>query len=373
MAAFLLPLPFAQAQSLVIPQIADGGGFQTTLVLTNTSASATTASITFYQETGGGATTNWSPPFLEVSSTQNLSLAAGGTLFLHTPGTAGATTVGWAQIQASSAVVAYAIFTLDVPGRQNQDGTAQAAASATRFLVPFDNTNGFITSVALANPTSASESITVGFQPASGASSQLTPITLPANGHTSFTVPTQFATTTGQKGLLEFYAASGSISILALRFNPTGAFTAAPVYSESGAPIIGGGSGSAGGGSTPLPQFNFIDISATFSANGMTFSGGSVITSNIAVGLSGAGYSIGTIAGLGVGPSFLFGAAFGTVTVTGDTFTLTGVMPGPDSLMTTGSQNYGVTSGSATITLAPNGAPDGNDYGLLYGTVRDNR
>ena len=57
----------------VVPQFVDGGGWQTTLVLANTTASAATASLTFYKETGagGGATEPWTPTFLEGSSTQN--------------------------------------------------------------------------------------------------------------------------------------------------------------------------------------------------------------------------------------------------------------------------------------------------------------
>lgn len=57
----------------VVPQFVDGGGWQTTLVLANTTVSAATASLTFYKETGagGGATEPWTPTFLEGSSTQN--------------------------------------------------------------------------------------------------------------------------------------------------------------------------------------------------------------------------------------------------------------------------------------------------------------
>ena len=152
-------------------------------MLTNISTSTTSASLSFFQDIGGGATQSWTPVFLEVNSTQNLSLAAGGTLFLHTPAVAAATTVGWAQMQVNPSVVAYAIFTLRVPGRQDQDGTSTGAASSTRILVPFDNTKGFVTSVAIANPMNAAESISVGIQPSSGASSLPSPMVLPAHGH----------------------------------------------------------------------------------------------------------------------------------------------------------------------------------------------
>jgi hypothetical protein len=106
--SLFITVTFGQAQTLIIPQIADGANWQTTLVLTNTTASATSASMIFFQEVagGGGATQSWTPTFLEVNSTQNLALPAGGTLFLHTPGTALGLTVGWAQLQPNPAVVA---------------------------------------------------------------------------------------------------------------------------------------------------------------------------------------------------------------------------------------------------------------------------
>jgi len=238
LASLLLAFSWGHAQSLIIPQIADGGGWQTTLVVGNTTSSATTASIGFFQDIGSGATQNWNPPFIEGGSTQNLALPAGGTIFLHTSGTAAATTAGWAQVQSAAGVVAYAIFTQRVPGRTDQDGTSPAAASVTRVLMPYDNTNNFVTSMAIANTTPASESISVGIQPTTGASSQPSPINLPAQGHMAFTVPQQFSTTAGQSGMLEFYVSGGSFSVLALRFNPTGSFTTAPVFPETGPPAI---------------------------------------------------------------------------------------------------------------------------------------
>ena len=159
-------------------------------------------------------------------------------MFLHTPGTAGSLSEGWAQLQAAPAISAYAIFTETVPGRQNQDGTALAAPSVSRMLVPFDNSNGLVSSIAIVNTTSVAESVTVAVQPGSSAAAQLSPITLPANGYVAFTVPQQFSSTASRNGLLEFSTSTGSFSLIALRFNPTGAFTASPVFAESGSPVI---------------------------------------------------------------------------------------------------------------------------------------
>jgi hypothetical protein len=54
----------------------------------------------------------------------------------------------------------------------------------------------------------------------------------------AFHVPQQFTGTVGQSGMLEFYVSGRSFSVLALRFNPTGSFTTAPVFPETGPPAI---------------------------------------------------------------------------------------------------------------------------------------
>ncbi|MBZ5603554.1 MAG: hypothetical protein LAO79_14740 [Acidobacteriia bacterium] len=242
---FLALSAFGQSVISYIPQIADGGGWQTTIVVANTSSSAAFVSLSFRQETTAAATQDWNLAFQEGPN-QSLSLTGGQTRFLHTLATDSATSVGWGEVIASgpgvAGVVAYAIFTQRIPARQDQDGTAAAAAGSARFLVPFDNSGGFITAVAVANPSSTG-SINVNIQLDSGAISHGS-LTLPDQGHAAFVLPDQFPETAGQRGLAEFYVTGAvrgtpSLSMLALRFNASGAFTTAPVYGQSGTPIIG--------------------------------------------------------------------------------------------------------------------------------------
>lgn len=238
LAVFLFGSSLGLAQTTIIPQIADGGGWQTTLVLTNTGTTSATLAMSFFQSTSNGQTESWTPSFLETSSPQSVTLAAASTTFLHTPGTASLLTEGWAQLEASSSVVAYAIFTQTVPGRTNQDGTAPAAAGSGHILAPFDNTSGFVTTMAIANPGASSETVSVSAQPNGATPASLASINLPAGGYMAFTLPQQFPTLGSTNGLLEFYSSSGTFSIIAIRFNPTGGFTASPVYLESGGPVI---------------------------------------------------------------------------------------------------------------------------------------
>jgi len=228
----------AWGQALIIPQVVDGEVWQTTIVVTNTTAATAQASLNFFVETPGNATQPWNLSFLEVSSTQSISLPPGATILLHTPGTAAALSQGWGQVVADTGVVAYATFTKRSVGLPAQVGTSPAIAAASRILVPFDNTLGNVAAMALANTGSAPETLSVSFRTTGGTITQSTLTNVPPQGHIAFTFPQQFAATIGQSGLAEFFTASGTFSILALSFNPAGSLTTAPVYVESGPPII---------------------------------------------------------------------------------------------------------------------------------------
>jgi hypothetical protein len=238
------------AQVQVIPQVADGkdasgGSWASTLVLTNTTASPTTATLAFYS---GGQ--SWTPSFAGVQSTENMSLPAASTLFLQTPGTAPTLTQGWAQLTASSSVVAYVIYTYTTPSQLTSQGTAQAVTSASRILVPFDNTGSLGTELAVVNPSSSEVTISANLKTTDGTVTT-TSLSLPGQGQTAFVMSTQtgFTGTAHQSGLAEFYS-TGSFAIIALQSNtnPTTnvfSFTTAPVYSETGPPIISTGGSTA--------------------------------------------------------------------------------------------------------------------------------
>lgn len=230
----LLPA-FAEVQ--IIPQVADGGGWSTTIVLSNKTTASQSVNLRFNRETSNGATEAWTPTFLESVSLPTFNLAAGSTLFLHTPGTAAAVAQGWGELDAGPGVVGYAIFTFKT--ESTQDGTAPAVTAASRILVPFDNTAGLITAVAMANPNGSDESIQVNIRTSDGTTSTGALPQMPARGHRAFVLPDLFPETSGKRGLAEFYTTSGSFSTIALRFNPRQAFASAPVYPQTGQPIIG--------------------------------------------------------------------------------------------------------------------------------------
>jgi hypothetical protein len=225
------------AQTLIIPDLADGGGWSSVIVLTNTSTVSANASLTFNSDTTGGATQPWNPPFLEVGSTSGLVLVAGSTLYLHTPGTAATITQGWAQLNADAGIVAYAIFTFSQPGHQNEDATSPAVGASTRILMPYHDASGFVTDFAIVNPTGSPASVGVGFRTTDGlVATDVLPV-IPAMGHLTFVLSKQFPEIAGHRGLAEF-TSTGNISALSLRENPTLTDASAPLYFESGPPLI---------------------------------------------------------------------------------------------------------------------------------------
>jgi len=348
----LLSTLSAGAQTLIIPQIADGGGWQTTIVLTNTTTSIAVANLSFFQEGNGGSTSAWSLPLLETVTPSNISLRGGSTLYLHTSASAPVTSVGWAQLQASTGVVGYAIFTLRVPGRQDQDGTAPAAVSAARYLVPFDDSSNFVMGVAIVNPAPVAEAITVSVQADNGQVIQLPPIALPAFGHISFQMPLQFAATGGIRGLAEFYCATGNINVLALRFNPTGAFTAAPVYPQTGTPVIGNTPGA------PSAPFANLVGTVTFQPFGSP-SGQVIFTVTPNAG------NLSFSASVSGGATFINGNAGNN----NQTFSFVGMQPGGLFVAPGLSTPLTVTGGYLNFTITPTTSGIVGNEGSLAGTM----
>jgi hypothetical protein len=333
---------WAQNQNLYIPQIADGGviatqNWQTTLVITNTSTTASPINgMSFYEEVSPGVRQPWNLSFQEPMPT---SVPAGSTILLHTPATATIITTGWGVINAGPGIEAYAIFSSSEVGVARQDGTGLALPAASRFLVPFDQTLGSVVGLAIANVSSSPQTITLAVRTTNGT---VTQASIPVAGYAHFNfplnslnlAPSQLSpvinAASGQSGLCEIYTSSASLAVLTLRFNFTGAFTAAPVYAESGPPIIGTATGT-----TPAP-FSDLFINGTWTLSSAAGSPVIQITPN-----SDGTYKAGVYE---LQPFVL--ASFPSGTLSGQTLTFNSVSS--NSLFGT----LSTTSGSLTLTVS---------------------
>jgi hypothetical protein len=100
----------------------------------------------------------------------------------------------------------------------------------TPVYLPFDNTLGAVTTLAITNPSSSDNNdLQLRFWDSSGREITTRDITLSAGTTTAFSIPDQFPELVGRSGQLRIQGSSGSLATLALRFNGSGAFSTAPV------------------------------------------------------------------------------------------------------------------------------------------------
>src|SRR5262245_52814694 len=116
----LTPGPVVDENALILPQLAYGGGWQTSLLFSNTNDAASSVQVN-YLSTSGQA--------LTVGSTalSNLALAARTTTAVELV-SSGSLTQGWAEVSLPLGVMGYALYRWSVSGRDDQEA-----------LVPFSS------------------------------------------------------------------------------------------------------------------------------------------------------------------------------------------------------------------------------------------
>jgi hypothetical protein len=143
-------------------------------------------------------------------------------------------TTGWALLSApnNDAIGVFAVFRQTSPGRQPQEAVVPAVSqSENHFVMPFDNT-GFITGIALANPTLNVVNVPVNIRDENGKIIDTRNFSLGPSSHMSFSLPDTWGTTAGRRGTIEFITSGFGLGALGLRFNGA-AFTSLNVMQNS--------------------------------------------------------------------------------------------------------------------------------------------
>ena len=209
-------------------------------MLINLSTVSVTARIKFYDDNGRPLTLRLDYPQSGLSvfrSSEDLTIAANGSVVIETGVAVPRTLVGWADVQARGAVTGYAIFRFNSPAGALSEGTVPLdTAESLSMALPYDNTRGFQTGLALVNQSS-SDSIFVATL-YNDAGSELASFTggLSALGHGSFYVHEMFTLASSRRGIIRLQSA-GAFTAVGLRFSPSGSFTSVPIIS---APSVGG-------------------------------------------------------------------------------------------------------------------------------------
>jgi hypothetical protein len=210
---------------LVIPQFVNGGGWSTTLFLSNVSSSSENLIVTFLRENG----TVRKVPVVGSGSVDSVvtTLLPGQTVVYETAST-GDLNVGWASVTLGSSnnrVTGFAIFRYQAPGAPDSEAIVSLGnTSGHNMVMLYDQQNGFTTGLALVNPGDAAVTLSVMIRDISGATIGTGTVTLPPLSHQASFISERFPITAGKRGSVVLDG-TAPFSVLGLRFNPSGTFT----------------------------------------------------------------------------------------------------------------------------------------------------
>jgi hypothetical protein len=219
-----------------ISQIASGGGWKTALTLLNLSTAANTVTVTFQDDNGQPMALPLSITQAGTSQTLAASeitrvIAAGSSLRIESEAPAASDTLtGWTDVISSRAYAGFAIFRQRGPDGRDSEGTAPLEGTTLPGLVvPFDNSDGFSTGVALVNTGADRANVVALVRDESGLILGQFGVQLISRGHAAFVVADRLAASKGNRGTIEFqHAGTGTLTGLGLRFSAAGSFTSVP-------------------------------------------------------------------------------------------------------------------------------------------------
>jgi hypothetical protein len=220
--------------SLRVAHVADGQSWQTSIRLVNLDlVNQSSFTLQFHpgQDTPAGAVLNLTSGAVSNNRVTGI-IPPGGSFTVTTQGSrGGALWQGWAQMTATTSVGGFAIFKSLASDTQDLEGAVPLNASgSSRFLIPFDNTAGYVTGLAIVNPDAVQQAmITAAFRDTAG-NPLFPPSAFPmaANGHQAFSLTDKFAVA-GRSGVADFSSSLGDVFGIGLRFSPRSAFTSIPI------------------------------------------------------------------------------------------------------------------------------------------------
>jgi len=208
--------------ALRVPQIVDGAGWSVRFAVINTDQVPVTFTFQFWGQDGSLL------PFPILNGAPGVltgTLAPGASFFAQSPGTSTTLQQGWAEIASSGQIGVTTIYQFNDGSPRDSIGTEIATRSANSILVPFDNTQGNVTAIAIAN-TNPTQALTVSmlFETEGGAQSTRS-LDLPPHTRQTFIAPTLNPAVAGFRGSIKFTAPTADIAVVGLEFTSTGQFT----------------------------------------------------------------------------------------------------------------------------------------------------
>jgi hypothetical protein len=166
---------------------------------------------------------------LTPASTYSVSIRPFGLVALESTSTDSTATTGWVQVSTDSSTTTvlerfdYTSLPDPKSGIVNlqRGGTfPQFSATATGYMLPFNEAEGDFTAIAIANVTSSTINVTVTTRNFLGTTKGTHTLTLAPQEHQQFLLASKYTETAGVLGTVEFYAGGiNQIAVMGLSFN----------------------------------------------------------------------------------------------------------------------------------------------------------
>ena len=221
----------------IFPFFASGGGWESTISLVNIADQEVNYMLTFYGMNGQRTR-------VTVRDRNNQVLAAetiqgrlnddGGDTFVLLD--TGVLQAGWAVLDydGDNRLAGTLVFRQRVTGRPDFEASVGLARNdETRFWIPFDNTQGYSTSMAITNPSMTDlAEVQLRFWDLDGREILTRELRLGPGTTVAFSLTEQYPELNGRVGQARAETSDDRLSAIALRFNSSGAFTTVPVSSR---------------------------------------------------------------------------------------------------------------------------------------------
>jgi hypothetical protein len=208
---------------------ASGSGWETILTLVNKGTTSAQTVINFYDESGNPSTVPLDFPQGAAptnAATYSQTIAPGAVAVIESQGGTNLS-VGSVELLADGKVSGFLIFRY-LPTVQEAAVNLQVQNAST-YTLPFDNTAGISTGIALSSSSLTPAAVGVLVLDDKGATLATDTITLPGRGHTSFVLGTHYSATGNVRGSIQFQTPAGAeIGVIGIRALPTGAYTTIP-------------------------------------------------------------------------------------------------------------------------------------------------
>jgi hypothetical protein len=222
--------------NFIFPQFADGGGYVSNFLLTNSTNTATTATLSFFDNTGKPLGINIEGT---MAPTHQVAVPSRGSAKVTTSGLPPNFVAGWVAVTTDPAVElsGNAVFQLFNGATLFSEASVPGVLPVSRIDFFADEEGGYKTGFALANPGSTPASGTLTLLKRDGTEFGTYPIFIEPGNHTAMYLYQLFGEN-APSGRAEIILTSGYLAATALRYHASSIFSTVSVATPGFAPSL---------------------------------------------------------------------------------------------------------------------------------------